>query len=231
MTKTDNKGEVLDFTKLTSAHNSEIEKTGELNFISGEIGKLLDENMDLIALNISKSLEIETQEPEIEEVSDSDINLVVNQVLSAVSSMSQAQYKGSPFIEGVGIDQVQNILAKSSCSSEIKSEIENELQMFEENIKVNYKKMVNEYNYKIMDLEKQIKTFEMEKQKIVDSRTARLLWPFNAETRYYDNNIFNLKCKIKNIGTKLEELLSMKPMAREQDLIDLDLKLKQKFVK
>ncbi len=228
-------GEILDLSQINelSNLNGSVEReSGDVVFVAGAKEKSVSQHDDLLALNIASSFDTLTFEGVAKEgLSEPQLDMVVDKILSAITDMANVKYKGSSFIEPSEINQVKMMLETEKCDLVSKKEIEKELTKFQESIQSNYKETINQYRTIKIDMEEQVELYEKEKSKIVSRRVSQFLWPFNDATRSYDNKIYNLKCKIRSCDMKIEEISSMRPMAKEKDIIKFNMELKQKFSK
>lgn len=228
-------GEILDLNQhneLTVLNGSTEKESGDVVFVAGIKEKALSQHDDLLALNIASSFDSLTFEDVAKEgLSEPQLDLVVDKILSAITDMANIQYKGSSYVEPREIEQVKMILESEQCDVTAKKEIEKELTKFQETIQANYKETISKYRNIKMELEEQVDLFEQQKNKIVSKRISQFLWPFNESTRAYDGKIYNLKCKIRSCEIKMEEASSMRPMAREKEIIKFNMQMKEKFSK
>lgn len=228
-------GEILDLNELNELfmlNDSVARESGDVVFVAGIKEKATFGNDDLLALNIASSFDSLTFEGVAQEgLSEPQLDLVVDKILSAITDMANIQYKGASYVEPREIEQVKMMLETEQCDVVAKKEIEHELTKFQETIQTNYKKTISEYRNMKIELEEQVEALETQKNKIVSKRISQFLWPFNDTTRSCDNKIYNLKCKIRSCELKMEEVSSMRPMAREKDIIRFNMELKEKFTK
>lgn len=228
-------GEILDLNQVNdlAALNGSTEKeSGDVVFVAGVKEKVTSQHDSLLAMNIASSFDALTFEDVAKEgLSEPQLDMVVDKILSAITDMANIQYKGSSYVEPREIEQVKMLLETEQCDATAKKEIQQELTKFQESIQTNYKSTIAKYRNIKMELEEQVDILEQEKSKIVSRRISQFLWPFTDSTRAYDGKIYNLKCKIKSCDAKIEEASSMRPMAREKEIIKFNMQMKEKFSK
>lgn len=228
-------GEILnvnEINELNVSTTSKEKESGDVVFVAGVKEVQSFGNDDLVALNIASSFDALTFEGVAKEgLSEPQLDMVVDKILSAITDMANIQYKGASYVEPREIEQVKQMLETEQCDVVAKKEITEELTKFQESIQANYKHTIAELRARKLELEEQMEAIEKEKSKIVSKRISQFLWPFDDSTRAYDGKIYNLKCKIRSCEQKIEEYAAMRPMAREKELIRFNMQMKEKFTK
>lgn len=228
-------GEILnvnEINELTVSTTSKEKESGDVVFVAGVKEAQSFGNNDLVALNIANSFDALTFEGVAQEgLSEPQLDMVVGKILSAITDMANVQYKGASYVEPREIEQVKMMLESEQCDIVAKKEITAELTKFQESIQKNYKLTIAEFRNRKFELEQQVEIIENEKSKIVSKRISQFLWPFDDSTRAHDAKIYNLKCKIRSCEQKIEEYSSMRPMAREKEIIRFNMQMKEKFTK
>lgn len=142
-------------------------------------------------------------------------------------------YKDFSFLEPSDIDLIKeslnNYVNNSKKIREFKRELIADLTDFQKEIKNNQIQKVSELaNQKLM-YENQLKILNIQKQKHIISCLSSFKWPFNNETRKYNNKINNLQNKSKYYAQKMIGLQKMRPSADEKEILLYQMRLKDKF--
>lgn len=221
--------EILD---LTQANCSQFSEASELVFISDCKGEqVVEGNKDLLAFNIANSLNDITSFDKLTEggLTDENLDMVLDKVISAISCVSRLQFKVRPFVEPREIDEVKKLLAAERCDTSTKKEIELELTNFQNKITTEYKEKIDKYKSQKVELLGKLDVLENRKAKIVSERLAQFAWPYDAQTRAYDKKIYEYKSLIRAYEFKIEEFQSLRPMAQAKDIEIFQSQLITKF--
>lgn len=206
------------------AEQPAVKSLNEVNFVAG-VKEVSSQEADLLALNISNSFSIEPSKV----YTDENIDLIVNKIASAMNDMANIKYKGSTFLEPCEVENVKKILDTEECDAEIKTKFEKELTNFQEQIKVNYVQQIAEYTDKKMLYDEQIERLECLKKQLVMERLSQMSWPYDEKTREYDRKISSLKIQSERYSQRIEEIKSLRPAAKEKDILIFQVQLKEKF--
>ena len=204
-----------------------IEKAIELNLDIQEVGI-----NDLNGINFVSSVEKQPEAKASESVAltDDNIDLLVGRIASAMNRVAKQEFKGSFFLEPDEVESLKkDVFINETISSEKRAELEHELTKFQQEITTNYKEAISDYKEKRMYCETQMYMFEQAKKESVMKRAAQMLWPFDEKTRSYDAQIASLKIQAARYSQKIEDIESMRPAAKEKDIMLFQVKLKEKF--
>lgn len=152
----------------------------------------------------------------------------------SIKAHANANYKSHVFIEISDIEKIKDALnqftSKSDKVEQFKKELINDLTNFEMQIKLNHTQNIVELAEEKQFCQKQIQIFEFGKQKLIRERLAKLVWPYDAKTKEYDNKIEILTDKLNQIEQNIEKAKSMRPMAKEKEIIVYQQQLINKFL-
>lgn len=233
---------------MDSKNNSEkfihIEKINELTRQNGESGEVffVSENEEqkvatnenkIVTFNTANSFESLTYDEVADKgLSEEQIDIVVNKILSAITNMATSKCKESSYLD---INEIEHLKkshpALQDCDYNVKRAIEKELNGFQNEIQERHKENLKKHFEQKHSIEKQITVLEYRKKKIVEERISKFLWPFNDETKACDGKIYNLKCQMRTCLLKIAEVEKLRPMAKENDITKFNLKLKEKYAK
>lgn len=214
--------------ELKELQTSEQQKSGEAVFVSTKEKKKTEDNNDLLALNIAGSLDLKTGFQQ-KNLAEAKLKMTVNNVTSAIVNISQRRFKETPCLRLDEFNSIKAMLAKQDCNTVEKQKIESALTFFQDKIKQDYTATIQECMNNMMTYETAIDNLEEQKRKIIVERLTNFSWPFNETTRAYDNKIFNLKCKLHQCRTQLEDVEIMGPAANEKDIVFFNMFLKEQF--
>ena len=224
--------EVFDVTEINNSEvmDSEVRDSAGIVFVSGMKEDAVSVSNDVLALNIATSLnELNFDSLTKNGLTDDNLDIVVDKVVSAISCVASLQFKGSSFVEPQEIDQVKKILQGESCNIYTKKQIEQELTNFQNKINSEYKDKIKEYSAAKIELEDKLDVLESRKSKLVAERLAQFAWPFDEQTRAYDRKIYEFKARIRSFELKIQSVEAMRPAAREKDILVFQHQLKEKF--
>lgn len=168
---------------------------------------------------------------------DNDLRKEYKEILEhtslSIKNCANSNYKAHAFIEASDIERIKNSLCKFTNKSEkveqFKNELINDLTNFQMQIKVNHAQNIIDLTEEKQFCEKQIKIVEFAKNKVVMERLSKVLWPYDEKTKEYDKKIETLEKKLKNIEQSIEEAKTMRPMAKEKDILAYQAQLEKKF--
>lgn len=198
----------------------------QVAFISGSENQVEPQHQSIIDLNISSSFSLEPEEV----YSDENLDLIVNKIASAMNAAANSKFKNSRFVEPSELEDVKKLLSQEKCSPALKQEFEKELTNFQDKIKSNYSQQLKEYKKERINCEMQLDFYETTKKELVMKRLSQMLWPYDDQTRAYDNKIATLKIEIARCTQKIEAIEAMRPAAKEKDLLIFQMQLKEKFI-
>lgn len=202
-----------------------IQNVNELNFLTGNAAQQKAQGNELLELNVNSSFSLQQEEI----YSDANVELIVGKIANAMNSTANLNFKGSTFLEPSEVEDLKRILDEEICDSNIKIQFKRELTNFQEKIKTDYIQQVNDLKEEKLFCESQIDMLDVAKKKIVMDRLAKMCWPYDEKTRAYDRKIEALGIQVKKIDMKIEKIMSMRPAAKEKDILIFQHQLKQKF--
>lgn len=202
-----------------------VKSLDEVNFVAGVKEQVTAQEADLLALNISNSFSIEPSKV----YTDENLDLIVNKIASAMNAAANQKFKGSTFLEPCELEDVKKILDTEQCDTETKNKFEKELTNFQEQIKTNYVQQINEYNEKKILCDMQIERLESLKKHLVMERLSQMSWPYDEKTREYDRKIASLKIQSERCYQRVQEIRTLRPAAKEKDILIFQVQLKDKF--
>ncbi len=160
---------------------------------------------------------------------------ILNYATSSINNCANSKYKAHAFLEESDIEKIKNALNnfvnKSEKVNQFKQALIEDLTNFQKQIKVNHVQNISDLAEEKEFCEKQIKIVEFAKHKLVMSRLTKMAWPYDEKTKEYDKKIETLTTKLKNIENSIEIAKTMKPMAKEQEIMNYQIELEKKFGK
>ena len=170
----------------------------------------------------------------VEEPFLSDYERIFNFTTSSIKTTANSQYKKALFLDATDIEQIKRALNEyknhNESVSEFKEALISDLTSFQDEIKTNYQKRIDELTKERQACEKQIKIAEFSKNKLIMDRLSKVEWPYDAKTKEYENTVAKLKLKVKNIEQRIEEAKTMRPLANEKDILKYQMHLKEAFL-
>jgi len=160
---------------------------------------------------------------------------IIRHTTSAIRRYATSQFKSVIGLEPLEIDQIKSALRNFSClnqyAQKIKNEIIEDLTDFQVYIKENHNKNIKE-NLRQKELcEREIKVLKYKKNKLVFERLAKIVWPYDAKTKEFDNKVIALGIKAKQYEQKILMGKQNRPVANEKEILLYEMKLKEKFLK
>lgn len=202
-----------------------VKSLDEVNFVAGIKEQVKAQETDLLALNISNSFSIEPSKV----YTDENLDLIVNKIASAMNAAANQKFKGSTFLEPCELEDVKKILDTEKCDLATKNKFEEEITNFQKQIKTNYVQQINEYNEKKILCDMQIERLESLKKHLVMERLSQMSWPYDERTREYDRKIATLKIQSERCSQRVQEIRTLRPAAKEKDILIFQVQLKEKF--
>lgn len=151
----------------------------------------------------------------------------------SIKMYANSHYKTTAYLENLDIDQIkaslQNYANDNEKINEFKKAIIEDLSLFQKKIKETHLQKIVEMNKQKQLLEKQIRIWDYEKNRLIAERLSKIMWPYDSKTKEYDAKILTTQGQIKIIAEKLENLRQTKPMANEKDILLYQMHLKEKF--
>lgn len=159
---------------------------------------------------------------------------ILSYTSKSIKAHATANYKSHVFIEISDLEKIKDALnqftSKSDKVEQFKKELINDLTNFEMQIKLNHTQNIVDLAEEKQFCQKQIQIFEFGKQKLIRERLAKLVWPYDAKTKEYDSKIEILTDKLNKIEKSIEEAKSMRPMAKEKEIVAYQQQLINKFL-
>lgn len=151
----------------------------------------------------------------------------------SIRKYTESEYKFNACIEPYEIDQIKKALISYTNNhektNEFKKEIIDDLTEFQKQILTGHKKRITEFVREKETCEKQLKILECEKNKLIMDRLSKIVWPYDAKTKEYDQKIAQLQAKIEQYTNKITNLKGMRPAANERDILLYKMHLREKF--
>lgn len=190
------------------------------------VGAFLDDyNM---ALNL-KPEATETAEQNICE----DFKKLVSMTNMSIKMLSTSYYKSGTYLEPSDIDQIKaslnNFAHKNQIVFDFKQSIIHDLTQFQKQIRENHIKEIVDITKQKQEYEKMAVLLEKEKEQLVRNRLAKMVWPYDAKTKEYDNKIAMTKARAEQFAQKVAALKDKKAAASEKDILVFQMQLKEKF--
>ena len=146
---------------------------------------------------------------------------------------AKSHYKATAYLENLDIDQIkaslQNYANDNEKINEFKKAIIEDLSMFQKKKKESHIQKIVELNKQKQLLEKQIRIWDFEKNKLIAERLSKIMWPYDSKTKEYETKIETTQGQLKIIGEKIENLQQTRPTANEKDILLYQMHLKEKF--
>lgn len=216
---------ILDESIVINQPAEAIQELSEISFVAGGNAQVEAQEIDLLTLNIGNSFSIKPEEV----YTDANLDLIVGKIAAAMNTAANLHFKGSTFLEPCEVENVKSILDTEKCDIATKNKFKKELTDFQEQIKTNYVQQIKTYKEQQLYCETHIERLEATKKQIVMDRLAKMSWPYDEKTRAYDRKIDTLKIQVERIKQKTAELESMRPAAKEKDILIFQHQLKEKF--
>lgn len=185
--------------------------------------------------NVIKKDVVDSLMNKSEENFTSDYEKIINLTKLSMKMFANAHYKSFTFLEVSDIEQIKDSLNNYSNSSErinaFKNVVIDDLTDFQKNIKEKHVQKMTETTKQKQILERQIRVFEFDKNKLIMERLSKVVWPYDEKTKAYDAKIANLQIQVQKCSQKIEELQQTKPLATEKDILLYQMSLKDRFEK
>lgn len=164
-----------------------------------------------------------------------DYEQVLYMTRMSMKMYANSYYKATTFLEVSDIENIKESLSNYAREdqkiTEFKKVIINDLTEFQKQIKDNHTQKLTELVKQKQFCEKQLRVFEVEKNKLIMERLSKIAWPYDHKTKEYDSKIEKLQTQIQKYEQKIEELKNTKPLATEKDILIYQMSLKEKFGK
>ena len=151
----------------------------------------------------------------------------------SIKKYANSQYKFATSLEPSEIELIKKSLSNYVNSNEkadsFKKEMLEDLTEFQKQILTNHKQKIVDFAKEKQTYEKQILILECAKNKLIMDRLSKIVWPYDAKTKEYDQKIAQLQAKLQQYTSKIENLKAMRPAANERDILLYKLHLKEKF--
>lgn len=162
-----------------------------------------------------------------------DCNKLIRQTTMAIKSVANSSYKLSNFVDLLDIDQIKASLKaykdNDTRVTEFKKELIDDLTEFQKRIKTHHTEKIVELKKQYRSYQRQLAALEGERNRLIMERLSKIVWPYDKETKEYDNKIAKLETITKQYGRKLEEAEKMRPIANEKDILLYQMHLKEKY--
>lgn len=204
----------------------ETQHSQDIAFVFDEIREMQEQKnveplQDLVALNVRNSFDLKKEPPK------PNLSKVMDTVVDSLNK--SVQHKSSAFLELDEIEGLKNSLSDNLFSVQMVSIVKDELTKFENQIKENHSKKIQEINEERASIDSQIDELNSLKQEIMTKRLSQMLWPFDERTKMIDKKIGALKLKDQRCSEKISETLIMAPVASEKDILIFQTQMEQKF--
>jgi len=168
-----------------------------------------------------------------EENLSEDYNRLLSQAILTIKNFSNASWKSSKSLSAGDIDQIKvtlkNYKTNSTKATEFKKELISDLTEFQNQIKTNHAQRLDEYKRQHRLFRVQLFGLEAEKNSLIMERLSKIVWPYDAKTKEYDNKIAKLEALEKQYARKIEDMKKTQPMANERDLLIYQIHLKELY--
>lgn len=158
---------------------------------------------------------------------------MLNFTENSIKKYAYHSLKTQVSLEPYEIDQVKKALIEyaSTCekTDEFKKQLLEDLTTFQHKILGNQKEKIMELIKEKDYCEKQIKVLEYEKHKLIMERLSKIVWPYDAKTKKYDQQIAKLQAKAESYANKTQNQKDMRPAANERDILLYKMHLREKF--
>ena len=175
------------------------------------------------------------KEHEQEQDISADYSKILNSIVLSVKSFANSSYKTFTYLEDRDVEQIKSSLNNYTNNNEkiteFKKELMDDLTAFQKQIRTNHVQKLAEMEKQKRFCEKQTRVFEFEKNKLIMDRLSKIIWPYDAKTKEYENKIANLHVQIQKYEQKIEQLQKMRPNANEKDILLYQMHLKEKYAK
>lgn len=207
--------------------------TNALDFKNTEDVQTIQNITNVIKAEVVSSFAKEQREAEKDFTADYE--KVLNMTTLSMKMFANSYYKSATFLEASDIEQIKDSLNNYTNDSdkvtEFKNAIIDDLTEFQKQIKTNHVQKLAELGKQKQFLEKQIRILDVEKNKLVMERLAKIVWPYDQKTKEYDAKIAKLQMQVQKYAQKIEDLQQMRPAADEKDILLYQMSFKDKFKK
>ena len=201
------------------------------NYMALELKNSKDAETLANITNVIKSNFKEFKLPE-EDISK-DYNGLLSQAILMLKNFSNASWKNSKFLNATDIDQIKVVLKNYKNNStrvvEFKKELIADLTGFQNQIKTNHAQKLDDYKKKHRLCRIQLAGLDAEKNALIMERLSKIVWPYDAKTKEYDNKIAKLEALEKQYARKIEDMKKTQPMANERDILLYQMHLKEQY--
>lgn len=168
---------------------------------------------------------------------EEDLKFNCEKILSLTSlslkMFAKSFYKTSTELEPTDIDQIKSSLNNyrndSDKINDFKNELIKDLSNFQQKIKISHEEKIETLKKQKHYYERTLLVVDCKKHKLIMDRLAKIAWPYDDQTKEYDNQIAKLKIQIQQCAQKLEELRKAPPKANEKDILLYQMHLKEKY--
>jgi hypothetical protein len=162
-----------------------------------------------------------------------DYERILDLTEESIKKYANSEYKFNTALEPNEIEQIKKALISytnhNEKVNEFKIAILEDLTTFQKQILSIHRERITQ-NAKEKELcEKQLRILECEKNKLIMDRLAKIVWPYDAKTKEYDQQITQLQVKVEQYTSKIANLKAMRPAANEKDILLYKIQLREKF--
>lgn len=194
-----------------------------------EENKSIEEAGYILKQGLAKYFSTMQEEREFEQVREKMLNYTIN----SIKKYAYYSLKTHTFLEPYEVEQVKkaliNYTSTGKQANELKKELLEDLTKFQHQIMNGQSEKLIELVREKDTLEKQIKVLEYEKNELIRERLAKIVWPYDAKTKKYDQKIAQLQAKVEQYAKKIENSRNMRAVATEKDILLYKMHLKEKF--
>ena len=162
-----------------------------------------------------------------------DYEIILEATEESIKKYANSEYKFSAALEPNEIEQIKKALIgyanHNEKANEFKKEIIEDLTTFQKQIITTHKERIVKAAKEKEFYEKQLRIAEYEKNKLIMDRLAKIVWPYDAKTKEYDQKIAQLQAKVEQYTGKVETLKKLRPAANERDILLYKMHLREKF--
>ena len=178
------------------------------------------------------NLELETGK---EKIYDSDYEKILRLTTSSFKMYANTCYKSTPSIEASDIEEIKTALKNHTNNNknvvELKTALIKDLTDFQAQIKTNHEQKLIDLKKQKELYEKQIKIYDIEKNKLIMDRLSKIVWPYDEKTKSYDSKIAALEIQRQQLTQKITDFKQTTPAANEKDILLYQMSLKEKYAR
>lgn len=164
-----------------------------------------------------------------------NLKKVLSHAYMSIKTTAYACYKSDAYLETTDIDNIKKALnSKKETDMKViqfKENLTADLDCFQNKIKINHTKKINNLIEEKRNYEKQLEALKGEKQQILSDGFSKFMCIFTTRSKDLESKIESAQVQIQNCIDKIEELEHSTPTATEKDVILYQRHLKEKYAK